>query len=62
MRDDTEMKARISGVHVDMKTFDKAYGVYVGGLILRHSDNLKKALQSRTLSAVQGARLFKQDS
>ena len=56
------MKARISGVHVYMKTFDKAYGVYVGGLILRHSDNLKKALQSRTLSAVQGARLFKQDS
>ena len=51
---DTEMKACIRGVNVYMKTFDYVYGVYLGELILRYSDNLSKTLQSPTLSAVQG--------
>ena len=51
---DTEMKARIRGVDVYMRTFDYVFGVYLGELILSHSDNLSKTLQNPTLSAVQG--------
>ena len=53
-RSDTEMKARIRGVYVYMKTFDYVYSIYLGELILRQSDNPSKTLQSHTLSAVQG--------
>ena len=51
---DTEMKARIHNVNVYMKTFDYVYGVYLGELILRHSDNLRKTLQSSYVIAVHG--------
>jgi hypothetical protein len=51
---DTEMKARIRGVDVYMRTFDYVFGVYLGKLILSDSDNLSKTLQSPTLSAVKG--------
>ena len=44
------MQARIRGVNVYMKT----YGVYLGELILRNSDNLSKIYQSPTLVTVQG--------
>ena len=37
-----------------MRTFDYIYGAYLGELILSHSDNLSKTLQSPKLSAVQG--------
>ena len=50
---DTEMKARIRGVDAYMKTFDYVFGVNLGELILSHSDNLSKTLQSPNLSAVQ---------
>ena len=48
------MKARISGVYVYMKTFDYVYGVYLGELIICHSDNLSKTLQSPTLLQSRG--------
>ena len=51
---DTDMKARIRGVNSYMKTFDFVYGVFLGELILGHSDNLSKTLQNPALSAVQG--------
>lgn len=51
---DTEMKARIRGVHSYMQTFDYVFGVCLGELILIHSDNLSKTLQSPAVSAVQG--------
>ena len=51
---DTEMQARIHGVNVSMKTFDYVYGVYLGELTLRHSDNFSNTFQSLTLAAVQG--------
>jgi hypothetical protein len=37
-----------------MQKFDYVYGVYLGELILSHSDNLSKTLQNPELSAVQG--------
>ena len=49
---DTVMKARIRGVDIHMRTFDYMYGVILGELILKHSDNLSKSLQSPSLSAV----------
>ena len=48
------MKARIRSVDAYMRTFDYVFGVYLEELILSHSDNLSKTLQSSTLSAVQG--------
>ena len=51
---DTDMKARIRGVDVYMKTFDYIYGAHLGELILSHSNNLSKTLQNPKLSAVQG--------
>ena len=54
---DTEMKVRIRGVDIHMRTFDYMYGVILGELILKHSDNLSKSLQSPSLSAVEGHHL-----
>ena len=51
------MKARICGVDIHMRTFDYMYGVILGELILKHSVNLSKALQSPSLSAVEGHHL-----
>ena len=56
-RFDAEMKARIIGVETQMHTFDFLYGVFLGELILRHTDNLSKALQHKSLSAVEGQHL-----
>ena len=54
---DDEMKARIIGVETQMHTFDFLYGVFLGELILRHTDNLRKALQHKSLSAAEGQHL-----
>ena len=54
---DGEMKARIIGVETQMHTFDFLYGVFLGELILRHTDNLSKALQHKSLSAAEGQHL-----
>lgn len=51
---DTDMKARINGVASQMKRFDYFYGVCLGDLILRHSDNLSKTLQKTNISAAEG--------
>ena len=37
-----------------MKKFEYFYGLQLGYLILRHSDNLSRTLQSRTMSAASG--------
>ena len=49
---DTETKARILGVQSQMQKF--SFGVYLGEMILRHSDNLSKTLQSNTICAAEG--------
>ena len=40
-----------------MHTFDFLYGVFLGELILRHTDNLSKALQHKSLYAAEGHHL-----
>lgn len=48
---DPEVKSRITGVRYQMETFDFYFGVQLGNLVLRHSDNLSKTIQKPTLSA-----------
>ena len=50
---DSDMKARINGVASQMKGFQFFYGVSLGQLILRHSDNLSRALQRADMSAAE---------
>ena len=54
---DGEMRARIIGVDTEMHTFDFLFGVSLGNLLLRHTDNLSKSLQKKSLSAAEGQRL-----
>ena len=54
---DGEMRARIIGVDTQMHTFDFLFGVSLGNLLLRHTDNLSKSLQKKSLSAAEGQRL-----
>ena len=51
---DSDMKARINGVASQMKGFDFFYGVSLGQLILRHSDNLSRTLQRADISVAEG--------
>ena len=54
---DSDMRARIIGVQAQMMTFDFLFGVLVGSVLLRHTDNLSTSLQLKSLSAAQGQRL-----
>ena len=54
---DTEMKARIRGVRVVMKTFDFIFSCSLGESILRQTDNLSKTLQHSFISAAQAQEL-----
>ena len=58
---DTETKARIQGVQSRIQgvlsqiiKFDFLFGVVLGEMILRHTDNLSKALQAKVISAAEG--------
>ena len=51
---DTEMKARIQGVSAQMMRFDYFFGVSLGLLILRHTDNLSKTMQKADILAAEG--------
>ena len=51
---DTETKARIRGVEAQMNTFDYLFGTILGHLVLRHTDNLSRALQDKVLSVAEG--------
>ena len=51
---ETEMKARIHGVRSQMQQFDYFWGVTLGELILRHTDNLSRTLQKVDISAAEG--------
>ena len=51
---DTEVKARIQGVSAQMKSFQFLFGVMLGELVLRHTDNLSRTLQHKTFSAAEG--------
>ena len=54
---DSEMRARIIGVEAQMLKFEFLFGVRLGALILRHSDNLSSTLQHKNMSAAEGQRL-----
>uniref|UniRef100_A0A1X7UYM0 Uncharacterized protein n=1 Tax=Amphimedon queenslandica TaxID=400682 RepID=A0A1X7UYM0_AMPQE len=51
---DTETIGTINGVSGYMEKFSVFIGVALGELILGHSDNLSKSLQSKVLTAAQG--------
>ena len=56
---ETEMRARIMSVRSYMETFDFFFGISLGELVLRHSDNLSRTLQSPRLSAAEGQKIIK---
>ena len=49
-----EIRAQIIGVNHQMTTFEYYFGVKLGSLLLKHSDNLSKTLQKTKLSAAEG--------
>lgn len=51
------VKARIIGVEAQFRTFRYYFGVQVGFLLLQHSDNLSKTLQSPKLCASEGQKV-----
>ena len=54
---ETEMKCHIQGVASCMKTFNFSFGTVLGELLLRHSDNLSRMLQSSNMSAAEGQKI-----
>ena len=56
---DTNLKARLTGVLFQMKTFDFFFGLKLAYGILQHTDNLAKALQKSDLSAAEGYHMAK---
>ena len=54
----TEMKSRINGVKSKMEKFEFLFAINLARMILAQSDNLAKALQKKTLSAVEGKQLY----
>ena len=50
---DTESKAQTYGVQAQMKKFIFLFGVHLAELVLRHTNNLSKALQCDTVSAAE---------
>ena len=53
------MKARLYGVSAQMRKFEFLFGVIIGEMLLRHTDNLNQALQKKTLSAAEGQQIAK---
>ena len=56
---DTESKARVNGVQSQMQSFDYFFGLRLGTLLLRHSDNLSISLQAEDLCAAQAQTIAK---
>ena len=48
------MKARIQGIAAQMKKIEFFFGVSLGLLILRHTDNLSRTMQRADMSAAEG--------
>ena len=51
---DTEVIGRLKGVATIMEKFDFLFGIQLGELIPKHTDNLSKTLQKEILSAAEG--------
>ena len=54
---DAEVRSRIIGVRAQMESFNYFFGISIGELVLKHGDNLSKALQNKSISAAEGERL-----
>ena len=54
---DADMRSRIHGVSVHMKSFDFFFGLMLGEFILKHSDNLSKTLQTMEISAAEAQKV-----
>ena len=54
---DTETKARIQGVAAQMRNFTFFFGLLLGELVLRHTDNLSRTLQHVSMSAAEGQKV-----
>ena len=50
---DSKIRARVIGVEAQMLTFNFLFGVSLGSLILRHSDNLSKSWQHESTCQLQ---------
>ena len=51
---DSETKARIKGVAVQMNSFNYIFGNLLGEMLLKHADNLSRTQQKKSLSAAEG--------
>ena len=51
------MKGRTTGVQSQIHCFDYYFGVYVLQFLLKHSDNLSKALQNSEMLTCEGQML-----
>lgn len=51
---ESDIRARLIGVGSQMATFDFYFGVYLGEMVLHHTDNLSETLQKKELSAAEG--------
>ena len=49
------VKSRIVGVEAQLRAFPFFFGLHLGELVLRHSDNLSKSLQETEMSTAEGA-------
>ena len=58
---DSEIRARVIRLEAPMLTFNFLFGVSLGSLILRHSDNLNKSLQHEHVSC-RGSRAGEADT
>ena len=56
---DREAKVWIHGVKAQMRTFDYFFGLRLGILLLRHSDNLSTSLQVESLCATEAQEIAK---
>ena len=54
---DPEMRGRIIGVQAQMVKFEYFFGINSLQILLRHSDNLSKTLQSPKITANEGQKL-----
>ena len=48
-----DIKGRIIRVKHQMGTFDYFYGANLGGMLLKHSENLSRAIQTSHMSAAE---------
>ncbi len=51
---DTDTKAWIRGIAAQMEYFEFFFGLVLGEMLLRHTDNLSRTLQNKKCSAAEG--------